>query len=51
MERKYGIKDDVIAAGGNFIDGVAVDGNLVSARFPKDLPEWMREFIKLLRKD
>lgn len=47
----YGIKDDVIAAGGNFIDGVAVDGNLVSARFPKDLPEWMREFIKLLRKD
>ena len=47
----YGIKDDVIAAGSNFIDGVAVDGNLVSARFPQDLPEWMREFIKLLRKD
>ncbi|MCD6473520.1 MAG: type 1 glutamine amidotransferase, partial [Thermoplasmata archaeon] len=43
----YGIKDDVIAAGSNFIDGVAVDGNLVSARFPQDLPEWMREFIKL----
>ncbi len=45
----YGIKDDVIAAGGNFIDGVAVDGNIVSARFPQDLPEWMKEFIKLLR--
>jgi len=45
----YGIKDDVIAAGGNFIDGVAVDGNLVSARYPPDLPEWMKEFIKLLR--
>ena len=45
----YGIKDDVIAAGGNFVDGVAVDGNLVSARYPDDLPEWMRNFIKLLK--
>jgi len=43
----YGIKDDVIAAGGEFVDGVSVDGNLVSARFPDDLPEWMRKFLSL----
>ena len=45
----YGIKDDVIYAGGEFIDGIAVDGNLVSARFPDDLPLWMKEFMKLLK--
>jgi len=46
----YGIKDDVIAAGGIFIDGVAVDGNIVSARYPDDLPTWMKEFIRLMKK-
>ena len=46
----YGVKDDLIAAGGEFVDGVAVDGNLVSARFPDDLWLWMREFVKLIRK-
>ena len=45
----YGVKDDLIAAGGEFVDGVAVDGNIVSARHPGDLAEWMREFLKLLR--
>jgi protease I len=45
----YGVKDDLIAAGGEFVDGVAVDGNLVSARHPGDLAKWMSEFIKLLR--
>jgi len=45
----YGVKDDLIAAGGTFVDGVSVDGNLVSARYPGDLAEWMRKFIELLK--
>ncbi len=45
----YGVKDDLIAAGGEFVDGVAVDGNLVSARHPGDLAEWMKKFIELLK--
>jgi len=46
----WGVKDDVIAAGGIWIDSPAVvDGNLVSARYPPDEPEWMRSFIALLR--
>ncbi len=44
----YGVKDDLIAAGGEFVDGVAVDGNLVSARHPGDLAEWMKKFMELL---
>ena len=46
----YGVKDDLIAAGGEFVDGVSVDGNLVSARHPGDLWEWMREFVKIIRR-
>ncbi len=46
----YGVKDDLIAAGGEFVDGVAVDGNLVSARHPGDLAEWMKKFIALIGK-
>lgn len=45
----YGIKDDVIAAGGEFVDGVAVDGNIISARFPDDLPEWMKEIVEKMK--
>lgn len=46
----WGIKDDVIAAGGIWVDAPAVvDGNMVSARYPPDEPEWMRTFIALLR--
>ncbi len=45
----YGIKDDVIAAGGEFIDGVAVDGNIISARFPDDLPQWMGKVMKKVK--
>ncbi|BAN89708.1 type 1 glutamine amidotransferase domain-containing protein [Aeropyrum camini] len=45
----WGVKDDVIAAGGNWVDEpVVVDGNLVSSRYPPDIPFWMREFIRLL---
>ncbi len=45
----YGVKDDLIAAGGEFVDGVAVDGNLVSARHPGDLAEWMKKFLELVK--
>lgn len=46
----WGVKDDFIAAGGEFIDReVVVDGNLVSSRHPADLPAFMREFIKILK--
>ncbi len=45
-----GIADDIRAAGGEWIDKpVVVDGNLVTARIPSDIPYWMREFIKLLK--
>ncbi len=47
----WGIKDDIIAAGGIWADEpVIVDGNLVSSRYPGDIPLWMREFIRLLDK-
>ncbi len=45
-----GIKDDVIAAGGNYRDEPVVrDKNLVTSRMPSDLPAWMREFISGLK--
>ncbi len=47
----WGVKDDVIAAGGEWVDeAVVVDGNLVSSRYPPDIPFWMREFFRLLDK-
>jgi protease I len=43
------IKDDMINAGANWQDKeTVVDGNLVTARKPDDLPAFMREFIALL---
>ncbi len=45
-----GIKDDVIAAGGMYEDRPVVkDGNLVTSRFPSDLPYWMSELIKTIK--
>ncbi len=45
-----GIADDVVMAGGSWTNKtVVVDGNLVTARVPDDIPYWMREFIKLLK--
>ncbi len=41
---------DVVAAGGQFVDGAAVvDGQLVSARAWPDHPEWMHAFMLMLR--
>ena len=44
------LEPDVGTAGAEFVDGAAVvDGAMVSARAWPDHPEWMREFIKVLR--
>ncbi|MBI3078714.1 MAG: type 1 glutamine amidotransferase [Deltaproteobacteria bacterium] len=45
------IKDDVINAGARYVDEpVVVDGNLITSRFPKDLPAFCREIIRALEK-
>jgi len=42
---------DLRNAGGIYIDqSVVVDGNLVTSRFPADLPDFCREILKLLEK-
>jgi len=47
----YAIKDDVIAAGGEYLDReVVVDKNLVTSRKPDDLPRFVQEIIKLINK-
>jgi len=44
------IRDDVINAGGNWIDApVVVDDNLISSRHPDDLGEFCREIIAALQ--
>ena len=44
-----GIRDDVVNAGANWIDQDAViDGNIVSARVPKDLPAFARAMLQVL---
>lgn len=44
-----GIKDDLVNAGAIWIDEPSVvDGNIVSARKPSDLPDYMRDFIKVM---
>ena len=43
------IKDDLVNAGANYVDREVVrDGNLITSRFPADLPAFMREIIKAL---
>jgi len=45
------IKDDMVNAGVIWEDkSVVVDGTLVTSRSPRDLPDYMREIVKLLRK-
>ena len=44
-----GIRDDVINAGAEWIDAPSViDGNIVSARVPKDLPEFASAMLQVL---
>ncbi|WP_100333835.1 type 1 glutamine amidotransferase domain-containing protein [Bacillus alkalisoli] len=46
-----GIKDDMMNAGATWVDEpVVVDGHIISSRRPPDLPDYMREFIKMLEK-
>lgn len=45
-----GVPDEIKKAGGKHEDKeVVVDGNLVTSRYPGDLPLFMREIMKLLR--
>ena len=45
------VKPDIERAGAEYVDAeVVVDGNLVTSRAWPDLPAFMREFIKLLKK-
>jgi protease I len=45
----FSIKDDLVNAGGNWVDqDVVVDGPLVTSRTPDDLPVFMRAIIKAL---
>ncbi len=45
----FSIKDDLVNAGGNWVDKEAVvDGSLVTSRTPDDLPAFMRAIIGVL---
>lgn len=43
-----GLAPDIEAAGGEWVDEVTVDGNLVTGRLYNDHPDWLREFIEVL---
>jgi len=46
-----GVPEEIRAAGGIYEDKeVVVDGNLVTSRWPMDLPAFVREMTKLIRK-
>ncbi len=45
-----GIKDDMTNAGAKWIDqAVVVDGNIISARRPPDIPEYNRALVQFLK--
>jgi protease I len=46
-----GVPEEITEAGGTWVDEeVVVDGNLVSSRWPMDLPAFMREVMRLLER-
>ena len=46
----YSIKDDVINAGGNWVDKeVVVDNGLVTSRNPGDLPAFINKMIEEIK--
>ncbi len=46
----FAIKDDIIAAGARYVDEeTVVDGNLITARKPDDLPRFVKEIINQLQ--
>jgi protease I len=47
----FSIKDDLVAAGANWVDEeVVVDGNLITSRRPDDLPAFCRAIVAALSK-
>jgi len=49
MTSTVGIRDDLVNAGATWVDEpVVVDGNIISSRVPKDLPQFGRELVRLL---
>jgi protease I len=45
------VPEEIKAAGGLYEDKeVVVDGNLVTSRWPADLPAFMRETMKMVRR-
>lgn len=46
----FAIKDDVIHAGADYLDREVVrDGNLITSRFPDDLPAFCRTIVEALK--
>jgi len=46
-----GVPEDIKKAGGIYVDKeVVVDGNLVTSRYPGDLPAFMRETIRMVNR-
>jgi deglycase len=46
----FAVKDDVINAGGKYVDAEVVrDGNIITSRKPDDLPAFMRTTIEAVR--
>ena len=46
-----GVPEDIKKAGGIYVDEeVVVDGNLITSRYPGDLPAFMREMMKMINK-
>jgi protease I len=47
----HSIKDDMVAAGSEWVDeSVVVDGNLITSRYPADLPAFMEATLAALEK-
>ena len=45
-----GVPEEITAAGGVYVDeDVVVDGNLITSRWPMDLPAFMQEVMRTLR--
>jgi protease I len=45
-----GVPDEITAAGGVYVnEDVVVDGNLITSRWPMDLPAFMQEVMRTLR--
>ncbi|MBY0456748.1 MAG: type 1 glutamine amidotransferase [Gemmataceae bacterium] len=48
----HSIKDDVVNAGGTYVDQeVCVDGNVITSRTPDDLPAFMKALMEMLAKE